>query len=82
MGNAADWFGQFLGGTLTTASDLVFFGEDSGNFAAADAKTGKILWSFPTNAFWRASPMVYKFDGHELIGVAAGSNIVVFGLPE
>ena len=58
----------------------MFFGEDSGDFAAADADTGIVLWTFQTNAAWKASPMVYQFDGKELIGVAAGSNILVFGL--
>lgn len=68
------------GGTLTTASDLVFYGDDSGAFAAADAITGKTLWTFESGANWRASPMAYQFDGQELIGVAAGGSIVVFGL--
>jgi len=75
VGTANSW-----GGTLATGTGLVFFSEDSGDFAAADANTGKILWTFPTNAFWKASPMVYQFDGEELLGVAAGSNILVFGL--
>jgi hypothetical protein len=34
------------------------------------------------NAFWKASPMAYRFDGKELVGVAAGSNILAIGLPE
>jgi alcohol dehydrogenase (cytochrome c) len=76
-GSANSW-----GGTLATASGLVFFGEDSGDFAAADATTGKVLWTFPSNAAWKASPMAYSFDNHELIAVAAGSNILVFGLTQ
>jgi alcohol dehydrogenase (cytochrome c) len=76
-GSANSW-----GGTLATASGLVFFGEDSGDFAAADATTGKVLWTFPANALWKASPMAYSFDNHELIAVAAGANILVFGLPQ
>lgn len=75
VGAANSW-----GGTLATAGGLVFFCEDSGDFASADAETGKILWTFPTNALWKASPMAYEFDGKELVGVAAGSNILVFGL--
>jgi alcohol dehydrogenase (cytochrome c) len=70
------------GGTLATATGLVFFGDDSGVFAAADAATGKTLWTFAAGANWRASPMAYQFDGKELIGVAAGGNIVAFGLSE
>jgi alcohol dehydrogenase (cytochrome c) len=76
-GSATTW-----GGTLATATGLVFFGEDSGDFAAADATTGHGLWSFPANANWKASPLAYSFDGKEMIAVAAGSNILVFGLPE
>jgi alcohol dehydrogenase (cytochrome c) len=75
VGNADSW-----GGTLATASGLVFFCEDSGAFAAADAVTGEVLWTFQTNASWHASPMAYEFDGKEMIGVAAGPTVLVFGL--
>jgi len=69
-------------GTLSTASGLVFFGENSGAFMAADAVTGKALWQFPTNTIWRASPMTYMFDNKQYVAVAAGTNIVAFALPE
>jgi alcohol dehydrogenase (cytochrome c) len=74
-GPAVSW-----GGTLATASGLVFVGEEGGAFMAADAATGKPLWSFPTNQSWRASPMTYTFDGHEIIAVAAGGTVIAFGL--
>ena len=77
VGNAGSW-----GGTIATSTGLVFFGEDSGAFVAADATTGKTLWSFPANANWKGSPMAYQFDGKELIGVAAGGSIMAFGLAE
>jgi alcohol dehydrogenase (cytochrome c) len=66
------------GGTLATASGLVIFGEESGALMAADAVTGKALWSFPTNHNWRASPMTYMFDGKQYIAVIAGSNVMAF----
>jgi alcohol dehydrogenase (cytochrome c) len=69
-------------GLLSTASGLVFFGENSGGFMAADAATGKPLWQFPTNQTWKASPMTYMFDHQQYIAVAAGSNILAFALPE
>ena len=72
--------GNSWGGTLATASGLVIFGEESGSLMAADAVTGTPLWSFPTNHGWRASPMTYMFDGKQYIAVAAGGNILVFGL--
>ena len=68
------------GGTLATATGLVFFGAESGAFMAADAVTGTPLWSFPANAGWKASPMTYAFDGHQYVAVAANSTIVAFGL--
>src|SRR5215467_6652336 len=70
-GPAISW-----GGTLATATGLVIFGEEGGALMAADASTGKPLWSFQTNHTWKASPMTYSFDGKQYIGVAAGSNIL------
>jgi len=70
-----------LAGVLTTAGGLVFFGDDSGAFAAVDAKTGKPLWHFHTNESWHSSPMTYAVDGKQYVGVSAGSNIVAFALP-
>ncbi|HUK34795.1 MAG TPA: PQQ-dependent dehydrogenase, methanol/ethanol family [Vicinamibacterales bacterium] len=69
------------GGVLSTAGGVVIFGEDSGALMAADAATGKALWSFQTNALWKASPMTYTFDNKQYVAVAAGSNIIAFGLP-
>ena len=69
-------------GVLSTAGDLVFFGEDSGAFAALDAATGKPLWHFQANQDWKASPMTYVFDDKQYIAVASGSAIVAFGLPD
>ena len=43
------------------------FGEDGGALMAADAATGKPLWSFQTNQTWKASPMTYVFDGKQYI---------------
>jgi len=39
---------ESFGGVLSTAGGVVFYGADDGAFAAADARTGKPLWSFPT----------------------------------
>jgi len=69
------------GGTLATATGLVFFGDETGAFSAADAVTGARLWSFAANAGWKASPMTYAFDGRQFIAVAAGSTIIAFRLP-
>ena len=68
------------GGVLSTAGGLVFFGHDSGDFAAADAVSGKLLWRFPANQLWKASPMTYVHRGRQYVATAAGSNIVAFAL--
>ena len=75
-GSASSW-----GGVLSTDGGLVFFGEDSGAFAAVDAKTGKPLWHFQTSQLWKASPMTYSADGKQFVSIAAGSSILAFGLP-
>ena len=74
-GSANSW-----GGTLSTATGLVIFGEDGGALMAVDATTGKPLWRFQTNHNWKASPMTYMFDGQQYIAVAAGGNIIAFGV--
>ena len=74
--------GDSWGGALSTASGLVFFCDDSGAFAAADAVTGKPLWQFPAHQIWKASPMTYMFDGKQYLAVASGSNLIAFGLVE
>ena len=68
-------------GPEATASDVVFFCDDSGALAAADAKTGKRLWSFQTSQVWKSSPMTYVFDNRQLVAVASGPSILAFGLP-
>ena len=67
-------------GVLSTAGNVVFHGETGGGFAAVDARSGKTLWSFPTNDSWRSSPMTYAVDGKQYVAVAAGANVIAFTL--
>jgi alcohol dehydrogenase (cytochrome c) len=73
--------GNSWGGVLSTAGGVVFFGDDSGAFAAVESRSGKPLWHFHTNQLWKASPMTYQVDGKQYVAVAAGSNVLVFALP-
>jgi alcohol dehydrogenase (cytochrome c) len=75
-GNGDTW-----GGVLSTAGGVVFYGADDYSFAAADAKTGKSLWSFQASQPPHASPMTYEFDNKQYVAVAIGSDIIAFGLP-
>ena len=71
------------GGAISTATGLVFFEEETGSFVAADATSGKVLWSFQANTQnWHASPMAYQFDGKEYIAFVSGGTIVAMNLPD
>ncbi|MFZ0593835.1 MAG: PQQ-binding-like beta-propeller repeat protein [Bryobacteraceae bacterium] len=67
-------------GVLATAGGLVFYGQPNGGFAAVDQRDGKTLWQFPTNIRMKASPMTFSVGGNQYIVVAAGPNILCFGL--
>ncbi|MEP6961351.1 MAG: PQQ-binding-like beta-propeller repeat protein [Acidobacteriota bacterium] len=69
-------------GVVSTAAGLVFYGDNSGAFVAADAANGKTLWQFQTNQTWKASPMTYMFDNKQYVAVAVGQNLMAFALPE
>jgi alcohol dehydrogenase (cytochrome c) len=73
--------GSSWGGVLSSAGGVVFFGADDGSFSVADAKTGKLLYTFNTNESPHASPMTYTFDHKQYVAVAAGGNIIAFALP-
>lgn len=67
-------------GVLATAGGLLFYGQPNGGFAAVDQRDGKTLWRFPTNVRMKASPMTFTYRGSQYIAVAAGPNILCFGL--
>ena len=67
-------------GVMATAAGLLFYGQPNGGFVAADQRNGKTLWQFPTNARMKASPMTFTFGGRQYVAVAAGPNILCFGL--
>jgi alcohol dehydrogenase (cytochrome c) len=73
--------GRSSAGTMATAGDLVFFGDDAGSFEAVDAHSGKPLWHFNTGQDMSASPMSYAVAGKQYVAIAAGSDIFSFALP-
>jgi alcohol dehydrogenase (cytochrome c) len=73
--------GNSWGGTLTTAGELVFFGDDTGAFEAVAARTGRALWRFNTGQSIHASPMSYAVDGTQYVAIAAGGDVISFSLP-
>ncbi|MEP6914935.1 MAG: PQQ-binding-like beta-propeller repeat protein [Acidobacteriota bacterium] len=67
-------------GVLATAGGLIFYGQPNGSFAAVDQRDGRALWQFPTNVRMKASPMTFTVGGNQYVAVAAGPNILCFGL--
>lgn len=67
-------------GVLATAGGLLFYGRPNGGFVAADQRTGKTVWEFPTNVRMKAGPMTFTWAGKQYVAVAAGPNILCFGL--
>lgn len=70
----------FLGGTLTTAGDLVFHGTSGGWFKALNAKTGKQLWKFNTGSGISQGAVTYMLDGKQYVAVVSGrlNSVVTF----
>jgi mono/diheme cytochrome c family protein len=62
---------------MVTASDIVFRGNWSGEFAAYDARTGKKLWSAPTGANVVAAPSTYTIGKDQYVAILVGAR----GLP-
>ena len=67
-------------GTLTTATGLVFFGDDAGMLEAVDGASGHPLWHFNTGQTILASPMTYAVGALQYVTIAAGSDIFSFAL--
>ena len=69
-------------GLMSTAGGLVFSGTMEGDFFAADARTGDVLWRFQTGGAIFANPITYLSEGRQFIAVASGSTLLTFALPE
>ena len=57
---------------LTTAGNLVFGGEPTGEFNALNAETGDLLWQFQCGSGHHSSPSTYSVDGQQYIAVPTG----------
>jgi alcohol dehydrogenase (cytochrome c) len=71
------------GGATSTASGLVFSGNNEGFLNAFESTTGKLLWRFQTGApIWGAPPVTYMLDGRQWVVVPSGVTLTAFALPE
>ncbi len=69
-------------GVTSTASGLVFAGDNEGNFIAFDARTGKDLWHYQTGSGIYASATTYMLDGRQYVIIPSGALLTTFALPE
>jgi alcohol dehydrogenase (cytochrome c) len=71
-----------LAGVMSTASGLVFSGDQEGNFIAFESETGRELWHYQTGAsIWGAAAMSYMLDGRQHVLIPSGSVLFAFALP-
>lgn len=64
-----------LGGSVVTASGLVFIGATMDKYLRAfDAKSGKELWQGRLPATGFATPMTYEYKGTQYVVIAAGGH--------
>lgn len=71
-----------MAGVMSTASGLVFAGDNEGNFSAFDSTTGKSLWHYPTGfALWGAGAMTFMLDGRQFVIIPSGATLTAFALP-
>jgi quinohemoprotein ethanol dehydrogenase len=66
--------GDWPGGILATAGDLVFQGRMDSQFIAYDAKHGKQVWSFKAQSPIVATPISYRVKGRQYVTVLTGSG--------
>ena len=66
--------GDWAGGVLATAGDLVFQGRMDGHLVAYDARTGAEVWSFKTASPVVAPPISYSVNGRQYITVLTGNG--------
>ncbi len=62
----------FLGGALSTAGGLVFYGNPSGKFKAVNAENGEVLWSFKAGSGINQGAVTYMADGKQYIAAISG----------
>lgn len=65
----------FVGGALTTASGLVFYGNLQGELKGVDAKNGEVLWRFQSGSGISQGPISYQVDRKQYLAVASGHLI-------
>jgi quinohemoprotein ethanol dehydrogenase len=72
------WVSPCYSGTFTTAGNLVFAGQVTGEYDALDATTGKTVWSTKLDAGVAAPGMTYSVNGKQYVAIYAGGATFSF----
>jgi alcohol dehydrogenase (cytochrome c) len=68
-------------GLLTTASGIIFSGDNDGNLLALNSHTGELLWDYQMGStMWGTSPITYMLDGRQYLLVPAGTTLTAWAL--
>ncbi len=70
-----DGDGEWNAGVLSTAGNLLFQGDQKGEFAAFAADTGEMLWSAHAGTGIQAGPVTYEIDGRQYVTVVGGWGV-------
>ena len=69
------------GGVTSTASGLIFTGDNEGNFIAFDSRNGKPLWHYQTGSpVWGSAAVTYMLDGRQHVLIASGLTLTDFAM--
>ncbi|HIA21964.1 MAG TPA: hypothetical protein EYN80_05960 [Alphaproteobacteria bacterium] len=67
---------QNWGPILSTAGGLLFAGGTNDRmFRAFDAKSGEVLWDYPTNSGVTAPPSTFTVNGKQYVSVVSGWGV-------
>lgn len=73
---------DLTGGVMSTASGLVFTGDNDGYFYAFEGATGQELWKFQVGApVWGSAAVTYMLDGRQWVVMTGGLSFMAFALP-
>jgi alcohol dehydrogenase (cytochrome c) len=72
---------NLAGGATSTASGMVFSGDNEGYLNAFESGTGRLLWRFQLGApVWGIAPVTYVLDGQQWVLIPSGVTLTAFAL--
>jgi alcohol dehydrogenase (cytochrome c) len=74
--------GEGSAGIMTTAGNVLFTADTSGNLLALSPSTGETLWHLNLGGRVANSPMTYEVAGKQYLMFAVGDTLYAFALPK